>query len=242
MLYFSVITLFPNIIKEYTKYSIIKRAQESKKICVKIYDLRDFAFDKHKKVDDKPFGGGAGMVLKIEPLHRAILKAKQGHKHNLVILTAPYGKIFSTNSASNIVKDYLENEDMNIIIICGHYQGIDARIEYFVDKTFSIGPYILTGGELPTLIILDAVTRLIPGVLHNANSLTAETEFEIKYNIKTKPSFKLYTKPKVFEYEENGKKCKLKVPDVLLSGNHREIKKWRERNTNNNGKLSVVND
>jgi len=208
MLRFDIITIFPDMFGPILNESIIKRAQEKKKVSIHVHDLRDYTDDKkHRKVDDRPFGGGPGMVLMAQPLFDAV-KAIKGRRKVKVIYTSPAGKPFSQIYAKNLTKA------QNLIIICGHYEGIDERVrEHLVDEEISVGDYVLTGGELPAMIIVDAVTRLIPGVLGKEESLVHES---FEDNLLEGPQ---YTRPADFR----GKK----VPDVLLSGNHKTIAIWR---------------
>jgi len=208
MLRFDIITIFPDMFGPILNESIIKRAQEKKKVSIHVHDLRDYTDDKkHRKVDDRPFGGGPGMVLMAQPLFDAV-KAIKGRRKVKVIYTSPAGKPFSQIYAKNLTKA------QNLIIICGHYEGIDERVrEHLVDEEISVGDYVLTGGELPAMIIVDAVTRLIPGVLGKEESLVHES---FEDNLLEGPQ---YTRPADFR----GKK----VPDVLLSGNHQAIEIWR---------------
>lgn len=211
---FHIITIFPDIFNSYFNESIIKRAKESEKIKIEVYNLRDYTDDKHKTVDDTPYGGGPGMVLKVEPLFRCveeIKKSKIGENETVkVLLTSAKGREFSQDGAQEMRKiDH-------IIIICGRYEGVDERIaENVADEEISIGKYILTGGELPAMVIVDTVSRLIPGVLGNKDSLTSES-----HNEDDLFDYPVYTKPDKFN--------EWKVPDVLLSGNHAEIDSWRE--------------
>ncbi|MBU1178750.1 tRNA (guanosine(37)-N1)-methyltransferase TrmD [Patescibacteria group bacterium] len=212
---FHIFTIFPEAIKGYFETSILKRAQQKKLIKIKIYDIRKYAKDKHKTTDDKPFGGGPGMVMKIEPIVKAIKsKVKSQKSKILVILTSATGKQFEQKMASNFSKKYKD-----IAIICGRYEGIDERLKKILRdlgynlQELSIGPYILTGGEIPAMAVVDAVSRHLPGVLGKKESLE-----EIK------GSYPVYTRPEVF-FAPGGKKYK--VPKVLLSGNHKKIKEWR---------------
>lgn len=201
----NILTLFPEVFS-FLNYSIVKRAQEKKIVKINIYNIRDYAEDKHKIVDDLPFGGGPGMILKIEPIYNAI-KSLKIHKN--IIFVTPQGEMFNQEKAYKLS---LENE---LTFISGHYEGIDERIrEFLVTQEISIGKYILTGGELPILVIIDAVVRLIPNVLGNNASLAEETFVEGMME------YPQYTRPRVFRG--------MKVPEVLFSGNHQEIKKWRK--------------
>lgn len=214
MLKFKVITIFPEMITDYANEAILKRAQEAKKITVTAYDLRDWTDDNHRSVDDKPFGGGAGMVMKIEPLYRSLKKVAGKNSHK--ILLSAKGKTWNQALAKEYSQRYKE-----IVFVCGRYEGVDERINEFIDEEISIGDYVLTGGELGALVIMDSIARLIPGVLGNAASLESESH--------NQPGFlenPQYTRPEVFKA---GKK-KLAVPKVLLSGNHKLIDDWRQKN------------
>lgn len=210
---FTIITLFPNLFDSYLGDSIIKRAIDGGKIKVGFLNPREFTKDKHGKVDDTPYGGGAGMVMTCQPLFDCIKAAKKTNKGPVIYLT-PQGKKFTERKAVTLSKKYKE-----LIIICGRYEGIDQRVlNALVDVEISVGDYVLTGGELPAMIIIDAVTRLLPGVLGNEESHENDS-FSEKFE--GKKEYPHYTKPA--EYEG------LKVPEVLLSGNHAEIEKWRKK-------------
>ncbi len=215
-----IITLFPNMFKGPFEESIIKRAQEKNLIKINIHNLRNWAKDKHKTVDDRPFGGGAGMILKVDvidtALHELKLKAKS-HKPKTILLDA-VGKTFNQKLAQKLSKT------KHLILIAGHYEGVDHRVhEHLVDEVISIGDYILTGGELPAMVLTDAVTRLIPGVI-DPESLREE-------------SFSINNRPldiKHFEYPQYTRPQSYKgwmIPEVLLSGNHAEIEKWKKENS-----------
>ena len=220
---FNIITIFPEIFNSYFNESIIKRAQEKKIIKIKAHDLRKWTKDKHKTVDDTPYGGGAGMVLKIDPLFKAIKEiAKKENKKRKIILFSAKGKKWN----QQLAQKYSKLDEL--VLICGRYEGVDERILHFIDKEISIGDYVLTGGEIGAMTVVDSVTRLLPGVLGNKES--AEDESHSKPGVLEYPQ---YTKPAVFEYvkKERGKtiKKRLKVPDILLSGDHKKIKEWREK-------------
>ncbi len=215
---FDIITIFPNIFDSYLNESILKRAQEKKLIKVKVHNLRDFTKDKHKKVDDRPYGGGAGMVFKIEPLIRAIgsiLNHKS--KKTEIVLFSPTGKQLNNKIAAQLAKNC-----NHLILICGRYEGIDARFKKVISdfgfriSDLSLGPYVLTGGELPAMVLTDIVSRQIPGVLGKQESLE-EKRFGI--------GVPAYTRPEVIVWK--GKKYL--VPAVLLSGNHKKIEEWRKK-------------
>lgn len=206
-----IITLFPEMFGGVFGDSIIKRAIDKKILEINFTQLRDFAFDKHKQVDDSPFGGGSGMVLKPEPMYRAVRAVLKNSEENLskkIIITDPSGKVFNQSKAKELAKFD------RLIFICGHYEGFDARIYDLADEIISIGDYVLTGGELPAMVIIDSVARMLPNVLGSAESAETDSFFNGILG------FPQYTRPREFE----GKF----VPEVLLSGNHAEIKKWRE--------------
>jgi tRNA (guanine37-N1)-methyltransferase len=206
-----VLTIFPDIIKAYLDESILRRAQEKGLLDVKVYNLRDFTSDRHRKVDDYPFGGGAGMVLKPEPLFNAVEALKGDGEERRVVLLSPQGRVFT----QAIAKEFSQS-GQRFIFICGRYEGIDERVRLaLVDDEISIGDYIITGGELAALVVIDAATRLIPGALGDERS--AEEESFTSQLLE----YPHYTRPREFRG--------MKVPDVLLSGNHREIWLWRRR-------------
>lgn len=208
MLRFDIITLFPDVFSAIFNESIIKRAQEKKKVAIKVHNLRDYTQDKHRKVDDRPFGGGPGMVLTPQPLFDAVKRIKAKRKVHVIYMD-PGGRPFAQNQAKQLTKH------RNLIIICGHYEGIDERVKAeLVDESISIGDYVLTGGEIPAMVVVDAVTRLIPGVLGKEESLVTES---FEHNLLEAPA---YTRPANFRG--------IKVPGVLLSGNHLAIKKWQQ--------------
>ena len=205
-----IITLFPEMFAGVFGESIIKRAVEKNILEIRFTQLRDFAFDKHRQVDDSPFGGGAGMVLKPEPVYRAVRDVLSKSDEKLsrkIIITDPGGEVFTQAKAKEL--SALEQ----IIFVCGHYEGFDARIYDLADELISIGDYVLTGGELPAMVIVDAVARMLPNVLGSSESAVTDSFFD---GILSYPQ---YTRPRDFE----GKV----VPEILLSGNHAEIKKWR---------------
>lgn len=205
-----IITLFPEMFSGVFGESIIKRAVDKNILELRFTQLRDFAFDKHRQVDDSPFGGGAGMVLKPEPVYRAVrdVLGKSSNVSRKVIIPDPSGAVFTQAKAKELAT--LDQ----IIFVCGHYEGFDARIYDLADELISIGDYVLTGGELPAMVIVDAVARMLPNVLGSAESAATDSFFDGMLG------FPQYTRPRDFE-------DKL-VPEVLLSGNHAEIKKWRE--------------
>ena len=217
---FDIITIFPKIFDSYFGESILKRAQEKNIIKINIHNLRDYSDDRHKKVDDRPYGGGPGMVMMVEPIFncvKKILKAKKKEKTR-VILFSTRGEKFDNKIAKRLIKY------KNLILICGRYEGIDERVaQYVADEEISIGEYVLTGGELPAMILVDAVSRHIPGILGKYESLEEVSGSHVSY-----------TRPEVFEImgkSRSGKKIKkrLCVPKILMSGDHKKIEEWRNK-------------
>lgn len=200
-----ILTLFPKMFEGFLTESIIKRAIEQKKVTINIVNFREFSNLNNSQVDDTPYGGGTGMVLMLEPLVKAIEKYKT--KHSLVILLTPEGLTYQEQVAYDL------SQKKHLILICGHYEGFDERIKNFVDLEISIGDYVLTGGEIPAMVLTDSITRLLDGVINKA-SLQDES---FTNNLLDYPN---YTKPREFRG--------LKVPDVLLSGDHEKIKMWRK--------------
>ena len=202
----SIITLFPEVFHPILNSSILKRAQEKGLVNFKLINLRDFGEGKHQQVDDRPYGGGAGMVLRADILTKAVHKVRS---HKIILMSAS-GKPYKQTKAREFSKL------KHLIIVCGHYEGIDQRfIDKYVDEEISIGDYVLTGGEVPAMVIIDSITRLIPGVLQKPEAIINESFSEGLLE------YPQYTRPEEFEGE--------KVPEVLLSGNHAEIKKWRSQ-------------
>lgn len=210
MMRIDIISAVPELLSSPLNASILKRAQNKKKIEIYVHNLRDYAFNKHKQIDDKPFGGGPGMILKPEPFFECIEKLQSERKYDHIIFTTPKGKIFDQKYANKL------SLAKNIIIIAGHYKEIDDRVrQHFATDEISIGKFVLTGGELPALIIVDAVVRLIPGVLNDSEA-ALDDSFQDGEIVEAP----YYTRPA--EYRG------MKVPEVLLSGNEKEIKKWKE--------------
>jgi len=207
----SILTIFPNFFLSPLNESLIKKAQTNGLIQIKLIDIRDFTKDKHRSVDDTPFGGGAGMVMMVEPLSLALNSiASPEEKDYHIILTSAQGKKFDQEKAFEL------SQKEHLIIICGHYKGIDERIKSLYDlEELSIGDYVLTGGELPALVILDSLVRLIPGFLGNFQSAETDSFYEGLLG------YPEYTRPAEFKG--------LKVPEVLLSGNHEKIRLWRKK-------------
>ena len=214
MINFIVLTLFDEMFDSFLNSSILKRAIDSNKLNVELIDIRDFSDNKNKKVDDTPYGGGAGMVISANPIALAIEKAKEMIKTSNyeIIYMSPRGKLLKYNVASEMAKKSI---DTTYILICGHYEGIDERVlEYYNINELSIGDYVLTGGELPAMVLIDSVTRLVDGVI-NTESLKDESHTN---NLLEYPQ---YTKPFVW----NG----LEVPEVLISGHHKNIEDFRKK-------------
>lgn len=205
-----ILTAVPDLLESPLQTSIIKRAQDKGKLSLFIHNLRDFAYNKHKQIDDKPFGGGPGMVLKPEPFFECIETLRSQRSYDRIIFTTPKGKIFNQSIANKF------SLSENIIVIAGHYKEIDDRVrQKFATDEISIGNFVLTGGELPALIIIDSVVRLIPGVLNDS-----EAALDDSFQDGEKVEAPYFTRPA--EYKG------MKVPEVLLSGNEKEIKKWKE--------------
>ncbi|MCK9604251.1 MAG: tRNA (guanosine(37)-N1)-methyltransferase TrmD [Candidatus Omnitrophica bacterium] len=207
-----IITIFPKMFEPVLNESMIKRAQHKNKVKIHIHDLRDYSADKHRKVDDRPFGGGSGMLMRPEPIFKAVekIKSQVTNRKPQVILLCPQGKTLNQKTAKKLAKY------KHLILICGHYEGVDERVrQYLVDEEVSIGDYVLTGGELPAMVLVDAVVRLLPGVLGDKNSLNFES---FEGNLLEYPH---YTRPAKFK--------NMGVPDILLSGDHKEIEIWRKK-------------
>jgi len=206
----SILTLFPQMFEGPFKHSIIKRAIDKNLLSVVFIDIRDFGLGNHKIVDDTPYGGGNGMVLRVDVLEKAIEQAKDKKlrkSEQKVVLLSAKGETFN----QKIAKDYSKLK--NLILVCGHYEGFDERIKNFVDEEVSVGDFILTGGEIPAMLIADAVARLVKNVIKDDSSLFESFSPFLEY-----PH---YTKPQIYK--------NLKVPEILLSGNHEKINEWREK-------------
>ncbi len=215
---FDIITLFPSAITPFFQEGIIARAQKEKLIDIKIHNLRKWTTDKHHLVDDKPYGGGRGMILKVEPIFKAVESLKRKKGRTKIILFSPRGEIFNQSFANSYAKfDQL-------ILISGRYEGVDERaFQYIADDVLSIGNYTLMSGDLPAIVVVESVSRLIKGVIGS--------EEEIEERVNSKGGFKeypQYTRPEVFT---SAKGAKWKVPLVLLSGDHQKIKQWRKNHT-----------
>ena len=208
-MHFSVITLFPDIFESPLAHSILKRAREKNLVSIDLVDLRRYARDRHRVTDDYPYGGGQGMVLKPEPVIEAIEDCRSRLKKPRVVLLSPRGRVFDQAAAARLL------EDREVILVCGRYEGFDERVTAYTDDMVSIGDYTLSGGEIPALAVIDAVTRLVPGVLGNEQSARDDSFVEglLEYPQYTRPA----------EYRG------MKVPEVLLSGDHEKIRRWRRR-------------
>ncbi|HNV57539.1 MAG TPA: tRNA (guanosine(37)-N1)-methyltransferase TrmD [Smithellaceae bacterium] len=208
MIRFDVLSIFPEMLQSPLEFSLLKKAREKGLIEVGLHNIRDWAQDKHRMTDDAPYGGGCGMVMKVEPVARAVAAVKQAGEASLVVLLTPQGEIFNQTIATELARQ------KQIILICGRYEGFDERIrEHLADREISLGDYILTGGELSALVVIDATARLIPGVLGNDASASRESFSQglLEYPQYTRPA------------EYSG----WSVPEVLLSGNHAQIERWQ---------------
>ena len=225
MLKFDLITIFPRIFDSYFKESFIKKALARKLAEINIHNLRDYSRDRRKRVDDRPFGGGLGMVLQVEPIFRAIKKIKKGKKAKVILFT-PRGKKFDQRVA------YKLSQLDQIVMVCGRYEGVDERVKKLADMELSIGDYDLMGGELPALVVLETVLRLIPGVV-GKSSFLKERITKGKGFIESVQ----YTRPEVFSPKSG---IKWRVPKVLLSGNHKQIEMWRKKHGKEIGNLNKL--
>lgn len=225
-MHFDILTIFPPMFDSYLGESILKRAREKGLISVAVRNIRDFATDKHRKTDDTPYGGGAGMVMKVEPIWNALEAIVSenngaGAEHTSAARASRSRTILFSAKGKTCTQEDMRRlaEYDRLILICGRYEGVDERVaEHLADEELSIGDYVLTGGELPALVVLDAVSRLIPGVLGNENSAHTESHSETG-----SLEYPQYTKPEVFR--------EWAVPDVLLSGDHAKIAAWRSART-----------
>ena len=204
-----ILTLFPKMFDGPLSESILKRAQERGSAKIQVVDIRHFSRDKHQKADDRPFGGGPGMVLSVEPIYRALSSLKKKGTKPYVILLSASGKRFDQRTARHLSKK------KRLILICGHYEGVDERVKRWVNEELSIGDYVLTCGEIPAMVVVDSVIRLLPGVLGDENSAGSES-FETGLL-----EYPHYTRPRLFKG--------IKVPDILLSGDHPRIAAWRRK-------------
>jgi tRNA (guanine37-N1)-methyltransferase len=208
---FDIVTIFPEIFRGVFEFGIIRRAVEAGLVEIKVHDLRDYTYDRHRQVDDRPFGGGAGMVMKPEPLFRAVEAITHGAAGPSVVLLSPQGRLFSQRLAEEF------SRRPRVILVCGRYEGVDERVvEHLVDEEVSIGDYVLSGGEIPAMVVVDAVTRLIPGALGCEQSAEAES----------------FARPGLLDYPHYTRPAEyrgMKAPDVLSSGTHAEVAAWRRR-------------
>lgn len=212
---FDIITIFPDIFDSYFGESIVKRAKEKGAVEINVHNLRDYSTNKHHNVDDTPYGGGAGMVMQVEPIYRAVADIQKANLKTRTILFSAKGKRYKQKDAKRL------SEYDQLIFVCGRYEGVDERVaEFVVDEEISIGDFVLTGGEIPAMLVVDSIVRLLPGVLGNDQSAIEESHSEEGYL-----EFPQYTKPEKF--------LKWEVPKVLLSGNHGEIERWRKENAGN---------
>ena len=206
---FSVLTLFPGIFESPLSESIIKKAVDKGSISFNIINIRDFAEDIHRTCDDSPYGGGPGMVMKVEPIYKAMKHVEDTMPKPKFVLLTPQGRPFDQHAAERLSKL------SHICLVCGRYEGVDERVLHFIDEEISVGDYVLSGGEFPALVLIDAISRCIPGVLGNEESITSESFREPLLE------YPQYTRPDTF--------MGMEVPPILLSGNHEEIRKWRRK-------------
>ncbi len=213
---FEIITIFPKIFKSYFSESLIKKARDNDFIEINIHDLRDYSENKWGDVDGKPYGGGRGMVMKVEPIYKAVKDVRLKDKNSKVILFTPRGVDYTQKKAT----EYSELDQL--IMICGRYEGVDERVKtHIVDESLSIGNYVLIGGEIPAMAVVESVSRLVPGVVGIDNDGFLDERVRGEGMIE----YPQYSRPEIFETDEGDK---WKVPDVLLSGHHKNIEKWRE--------------
>jgi tRNA (guanine37-N1)-methyltransferase len=206
---FEILSIFPEMFESPLNFSLLKKAQEKGVLNICLHDIRDWADDKHKMTDDAPYGGGCGMVMKVEPVEKALNAIKRPENDSIVVLMTPQGEVLNQNIAAELACH------KQIVIVCGRYEGVDERIRtHLVDREISIGDYILTGGELAALVLIDAVSRFIPDVLGNPESTQRES---FSNNLLEYPQ---YTRPAQYKGWN--------VPDILLSGNHAQIENWRK--------------
>jgi tRNA (guanine37-N1)-methyltransferase len=212
-----ILTIFPAMLQGALTESLIGKASKKKILDINVTDIRSFSKDKHKKVDDKPFGGGVGMVMKPEPIYDAIKSVgvrkknssyKKPYTKPCVIYMSPQGKTLNNKIVKNLARF------KHLVLVCGHYEGIDERIMNYIDEEISIGDYVLTGGEIPAMVLIDSVARMLPGVVKEASSVTNDSFYNGLLD------YPHYTRPSVFKG--------YKVPDVLLSGDHKKIEDWRK--------------
>ena len=225
-----ILTLFPEFLSSFLEWSMIKKAREIKALDLKIHNLRDWGIDQRGTTDDTPYGGGPGMILRVEPVYKALLalNPKPQTLNSKTIFLSPKGKVLTQSKSTKLSKE------KHLILLCGHYEGIDERIrENLIDEEISIGTYVLSGGELPALVLVDSLSRLLPGVLEKkgASEIESFSPGLKKFTGQKKPASKLieyphYTRPENFKG--------WKVPEILLSGNHGKIKEWRAKKVRTN--------
>ena len=231
-----IVTIFPEMVEPYLNGSILGRAQKTRRLDLRAHDLRQWTHDSHNTVDDRPFGGGPGMVMKVGPFHESLVtlgvRKKDGTKtvaakKARIILTSAKGKLFTQSDAKRLSKYD------RLVFLCGRYEGVDERVaEHLADEELSIGPYVMTGGELAALVMSDAVVRLRPGVLGNEESLVSESHGGVGAQLAA-PSLEYpqYTRPEVYQPSRKSKvesrKSGWRVPEILMSGNHKKIEEWR---------------
>lgn len=218
---FDILTTFPESFSA-IQQSIVKRAGDKGLVEVNIHNLRDFTLDKHKTTDDSPFSGGAGMLMKIEPIYKALKELgvyPQRDSRTKVVLTSAKGSAWNQSLAT----EWSTNLD-RVVIICGHYEGVDHRVvENLIDQEISIGNYVLSGGEIPAMVMVDSITRLIEGALGNKESLVDES-----HNGEISSEYPQYTRPAIFKSEEGQEWT---IPEILLSGDHKKIEEWKKQNS-----------
>ncbi len=211
MLRIDILSAVPDLLKSPLEYSIVGRARQNNLVHIEVHDLRDYSTDRHKKVDDYPYGGGAGMVLTPQPIFDCIEKLTSERVYDEIIFTAPDGEVFEQKHANEL------SIKQNLMILCGHYKGVDQRVrDELITREFSIGDYVLSGGELPAMVMADAITRLLPGVLGDAESALTDS---FQDDLLEAP---VYTRPATFKG--------LEVPEVLRSGDHKKVGQWRFEN------------
>ena len=213
-----ILTIFPDMFKGPMSCSLMNRAIKNKILDINYVDIRSFTKDKHKKVDDRPFGGGPGMLMQVEPIYLSLKSVGVRRKNNLyknpynkpyVIYMSPQGNLLNNNKVRSLSKYE------HLVLLCGHYEGVDERVLNWVDEEISIGDYVLTGGEIPAMVLIDSVARMLPGVVQDKNSVEQDSFYNGMLD------YPQYTRPAKFK--------NMKVPEVLLSGNHLEIEKWRKQ-------------
>jgi tRNA (guanine37-N1)-methyltransferase len=225
MINFEIITIFPEIFSSFLKESLIARAQKKKLIKIRVNNLRRWTVDRHRTVDDRPYGGGLGMVMKVEPIYKAVMeiKKKEKKRKGKVVLFTPRGRKFNQKMAHQFSKSD------HIILICGRYEGVDERVaKYIADEKISIGDYVLMGGELPAMVVIETISRLIPGVLGKPQLLKERIPAIPGRGGRGFTEYAQYTRPEVFSPHKG---VKWQVPKVLLSGNHKKIEIWRKRHS-----------